>query len=66
MLRQSVTFKTSLFLFCAFGRLEANLRDQTALELEKVRALELRRSWMIVNEVRQRESLEWIPGGEEF
>ena len=34
------------------------------MELEKVRALELRRSWMTVNEVRQRESLEWILGGD--
>ena len=46
------------------GGFEINPRDQAASELDKIRALQLRTSWMTVNEIRQLEGLERIPGGD--
>ncbi|MEM2104827.1 MAG: DUF1073 domain-containing protein [Candidatus Bathyarchaeia archaeon] len=46
------------------GGFEINPRDQAAAELDKTRSLQLRTDWMTVNEIRQVEGLERIPGGD--
>jgi len=46
------------------GGFEINPRDQAAAELDKVRALEVRTNWMTVNEIREEQGLERIPGGD--
>jgi len=46
------------------GGFEINPRDQAAAELDKTRSLEVKTSWMTVNEIRQLEGLERIPGGD--
>jgi len=46
------------------GGFEINPRDQAAAELDKTRSLELKTNWMTVNEIRQLEGLERIPGGD--
>jgi len=46
------------------GGFEINPRDQAAAELDKTRSLEIKTDWMTVNEIRQLESLERIPGGD--
>ena len=46
------------------GGFEINLRDQAAAELDKSRSLELKTNWMTVNEIRQLEGLDPIPGGD--
>ena len=46
------------------GGFEINPRDKAAAELDRVRALQLMTNWMTVNEIRQLEGLERIPGGD--
>jgi len=46
------------------GGFEINPRDQAAAELDKTRSLQLKTNWMTVNEIRQHEGLERIPGGD--
>ena len=46
------------------GGFEVNPRDKAAAELDRVRALALMTDWMTVNEVREVEGLERIPGGD--
>ena len=46
------------------GSFEINPRDKAAAELDRVRALALMTNWMTVNEIRQLEGLERIPGGD--
>jgi hypothetical protein len=46
------------------GGFEINPRDQAAAELDKTRSLQLKTDWMTVNEIRQVEGLERIPGGD--
>ena len=46
------------------GGFEINPRDKAAAELDRVRALALMTNWMTVNEIRQLEGLERIPGGD--
>jgi len=46
------------------GGFEINLRDQAAAELDKTRSLELKTNWITVNEIRQLEGFERIPGGD--
>ena len=46
------------------GGFEINPRDQAAAELDKTRSLEVKTNWMTVNEIRQLEGLERIPGGD--
>jgi hypothetical protein len=44
------------------GGFEINPRNQAAAELDKSRSLELKTNWMTVNEIRQLEGLDPIPG----
>ncbi|MBT0160821.1 DUF1073 domain-containing protein [Candidatus Bathyarchaeota archaeon A05DMB-2] len=46
------------------GGFEVNPRDKAAAELDRVRALALMTDWMTVNEIREVEGLERIPGGD--
>jgi hypothetical protein len=46
------------------GGFEINPRDQAAAEFDKTRGLELKTNWMTVNEIRQREGLERVLGGD--
>jgi len=46
------------------GGFEINPRDQAAAELDKTRSSQLKTNWMTVNEIRQHEGLERIPGGD--
>jgi len=46
------------------GGFEINPRDHAAAELDKVRVLEVKTNWMTVNEIREEEGLERIPGGD--
>jgi len=46
------------------GGFEINPRDQAAAELDKIRALEVKTNWMTVNEIRELEGLERVPGGD--
>jgi hypothetical protein len=46
------------------GGFEINPRDQAAAELDRARSLELKTNWMTVNEIRQLEGLERVPGGD--
>ena len=46
------------------GGFEINPRDRAASELDKTRSLEIKTNWMTVNEIRQLEGLERIPGGD--
>ncbi len=46
------------------GGFEINPRDKAAAELDRVKALALMTNWMTVNEIRQLEGLERIPGGD--
>jgi hypothetical protein len=44
------------------GGFEINPRDQAAAELDKTRSLTLKTNWMTINEIRQIEGLERLPG----
>jgi len=46
------------------GGFEINPRDQAAAELDKTRSLTLKTNWMTVNEIRQLEGLERLPGAD--
>ena len=46
------------------GGFEINPRDKAAAELDKIRALQIKTDWMTVNEIRQLEGLERVPGGD--
>jgi len=46
------------------GAFEINPRDQAAAELDEIRALQIKTDWMTVNEIREVEGLERVPGGD--
>jgi len=46
------------------GGFEINPRDQAAAELDKTRSLTLKTNWMTINEIRQLEGLERLPGAD--
>jgi hypothetical protein len=46
------------------GGFEINPRDQAAAELDKTRSLTLKTNWMTINEIRQIEGLERLPGAD--
>jgi hypothetical protein len=46
------------------GGFEINPRDKAAAELDKTRSLEIKTNWMTVNEIRQHEGLERLPGAD--
>jgi len=46
------------------GGFEINPRDQAAAELDKTRSLQLKTNWMTINEIRQIEGLERLPGAD--
>ena len=46
------------------GGFEINPRDQAAAELDEIRALQIKTDWMTVNEIRELEGLERVPGGD--
>lgn len=46
------------------GGFEINPRDQAAAELDKARSLTLKTNWMTINEIRQMEGLERLPGAD--
>jgi transcriptional regulator with PAS, ATPase and Fis domain len=46
------------------GGFEINPRDQAASELDKTRSLQLKTNWMTINEIRQLEGLERLPGAD--
>ncbi|MEM3697524.1 MAG: DUF1073 domain-containing protein [Candidatus Bathyarchaeia archaeon] len=46
------------------GGFEINPRDQAAAELDKTRSLQLKTNWMTINEIRQLEGLERLPGAD--
>jgi hypothetical protein len=46
------------------GGFEINPRDHAAAELDKTRSLTLKTNWMTVNEIRQMEGLERLPGAD--
>jgi hypothetical protein len=46
------------------GGFEINPRDKAAAELDRIRALQIMTNWMTVNELRELEGLERVPGGD--
>jgi len=46
------------------GGFEINPRDQAAAGLDKTRSLTLKTNWMTINEIRQLEGLERLPGAD--
>jgi hypothetical protein len=46
------------------GGFEINPRDQAAAELDKTRSLQLKTNWVTINEIRQLEGLERLPGAD--
>lgn len=46
------------------GGFEVNPRDKAAAELDRIRGLEIMTNWMTVNEIRDVEKLERVPGGD--
>ena len=46
------------------GGFEVNPRDKAATELDRIRGLQIMTGWVTVNEVREVEGLERVPGGD--
>jgi hypothetical protein len=46
------------------GGFEVNPRDKAAVELDRIRGLQIMTDWMTVNEIRESEGLERVPGGD--
>ena len=46
------------------GGFEVNPRDKAAAELDRIRGLQIMTDWMTVNEIREAEKLERVPGGD--